>query len=141
MVDGKYNEVALHAVGIFRMCTGFIIFANFVGNPGQIMLMVFSGAEGVVVISQMFRVSCTGRLTGDVLLICREHFHRDTVGVFGIQGCNRSRWFCQWLEGCLDVAKLSVCCFAGLKGIGRKFYCHGFILSYAKVSGSNIIVG
>ena len=65
--------MALQAVGILKICTGFLIVINAVALTGHINVMVLSGVESGVVRIQTSGDICVGRFTSEVFLICNEH--------------------------------------------------------------------
>ena len=69
----KFDEVVLQAVGILKMCTGFLIVMNDVAFLGHIRVMVLAGVESGVVGIQTSGDICVGWYTSEVFLICNKH--------------------------------------------------------------------
>ena len=70
----KFDEVALQAVGIFKICTAFLMVMNAVAFLGHINIMVLAGVESGVVRIKTSGDVCVGRFTSEVFLICNEHY-------------------------------------------------------------------
>ena len=65
--------MALQAIGILKICTGFLIVMDAVAFLGHINIMVLAGVESGVVRIQTSGDICVGRFTSEVFLICNEH--------------------------------------------------------------------
>ena len=65
--------MALQAIGILKICTGFHIAMDTVAYLGQINVMVLAGVESGVVRIQTSGDICVGRFTSEVFCICNEH--------------------------------------------------------------------
>ena len=58
----------------------------------------------------------------------------------GVQGGYAHGWISQWLEGCRNVAELSISLLTCLKLCGREFQPHCGIFGDSKISTVDIIV-
>ena len=65
--------MALQAIGILRMCTGFLMVMVSVALSGHINVMVLAGVESGVMRIQTSGDICVGRFTSEVFLICNKH--------------------------------------------------------------------
>ena len=77
----KCGEVALQAVGILRMCTGFLTVMVSIAFSGHINMIVLAGAKSAVVRTQTSGDICVGRFTSEVFLICNEHCEVISAGL------------------------------------------------------------
>ena len=69
----KCDQVVLEAVGILKICTGFLIVMSAAAFPGHINIMVLAGVGSGVVKIQTSGDICVGRFTSEVFLICYKH--------------------------------------------------------------------
>ena len=65
--------MALQAVGILKICTGFLIVMNAVAFLGHINVMVLTSVESGLARIQTSGDICVGRFTSEVFLICNKH--------------------------------------------------------------------
>ena len=65
--------MALQAIGILRMCTGYLMVIGFVAFSGYINVMVLAGEESGDMRIQISGDICVGWFTSEVFLICNEH--------------------------------------------------------------------
>ena len=65
--------MALQAVVILKIYTGFLIVMNDVAFPGHINVMVLAGVKSGVVRIQTSGDICVGRFTSEIFLICNKH--------------------------------------------------------------------
>ena len=65
----KFDEMALQAIGVLKICTGFLIVMNAIAFLGHINVMVLGG----VVRIQTSGDICVGRFASEVFLICNKH--------------------------------------------------------------------
>ena len=68
-----FGEVVLQAVGILRMCTGFLVVKVSVALPGHINMMVLAGVEIGVMRIQTSGDICVHRFRSEIFLICNKH--------------------------------------------------------------------
>ena len=69
----KFDELALQAIGILKMCTGFLKVMDSVAFLGHINIMVLAGVESGVVRIQTSDDICVGRFSSEIFLIYIEH--------------------------------------------------------------------
>ena len=65
--------MVLQAIGILRMCTGFLTVMVSVALSGHINVMVLAGVKSGLVRIQTSGDICVGRFTSEVFLICNKH--------------------------------------------------------------------
>ena len=65
--------MVLQAVGILKICRGFLIVMDAVAFLGHINVMVLAGVESGVIRIQTSGDICVDRFTSEVFLICSEH--------------------------------------------------------------------
>ena len=78
--------MALQAVGILRMCTGFLMVMVSVALSRHINMMVLAGVESGVMRIQTSSDICVDRFTSECFLICNKHSEAIPAGFFAYKG-------------------------------------------------------
>ena len=91
--------MALQAIGILRMCTGFLVVMVSVAFSGLINVMVLAGAENGVVRIQTSGDIFVGKFTSKFFLICNEHCAVIPAGLLAYRAETHDGGFAKGLKG------------------------------------------
>ena len=101
--------MALQAIGILKICTGFLIVMDSVAFPRHINVMVLAGVESGIVRNQTSGDICVGGFTTEVFLICNEHHQVMPARFFAYRAETHDGGIANGLKG---VVMLQNCLFA-----------------------------